>query len=566
MLLPPSISDHLAQNCSQLLLERIRCNNPSKSPNFQPGKFILHLPLISLRSSSQNPTFAVASKLASSLNLPLITVFCICCPSTLTSSFLTPRRLALTLEAISSSSLSYEDHGSKTYILCSGVNSSLPYGSQVGSILNLLFKSSICVTDEPFVDPYVDFVNRLERGSNVPILRVDGSTIVPPNSILKHTNDKVGKAWQWQEKTKKFREERVAAAVRGDFDGVKVEGEEEFEIQLPPMWMEERGVIVMTGEDLRNVKPTIKAYVTQQVRTNLNCTSPPVAPQTNGTTSAGLARWRSFVSSSSSGLKSYAKNRNDPTRPHTVSRMSCYLNLGITPIFTCVHDVLLHKNAKMADEILKFREHSYAYCFQNPSHVLSPSLPPFAVRYFGDRLSHSARNRVRVEAPAGGQDQAGSGSPPSSSSDILSNLSSKLSTSSSSCPTWNAMQSYLVETGELHNNVRMTWGKQAVSWLTRDLTIEESLRVMTMLNDKYALDGFSPPSYLGILWCFGVGDKPGRDGGVAEKRSGSYKVGPAGFDVAKKRLVEGNEGGGGGKRQTVTEFFKPQKKMKAIIG
>ena len=59
--------------------------------------------------------------------------------------------------------------------------------------------------------------------------------------------------------------------------------------------------------------------------------------------------------------------------------------------------------------------------------------------------------------------------------------------------------------GELHNNVRMTWGKAILGW-TR--TAEEALARMVDLNHRYALDGRDPASYGGILWCLGQFDRP----------------------------------------------------------
>ena len=60
-------------------------------------------------------------------------------------------------------------------------------------------------------------------------------------------------------------------------------------------------------------------------------------------------------------------------------------------------------------------------------------------------------------------------------------------------PLWNAMQMALVKTGELHNNLRMTWGKAIHHW---SASPEEALERLEHLNNKYALDGSAPPSYV----------------------------------------------------------------------
>lgn len=52
--------------------------------------------------------------------------------------------------------------------------------------------------------------------------------------------------------------------------------------------------------------------------------------------------------------------------------------------------------------------------------------------------------------------------------------------------------------GELHNNVRMTWGKALLPW-TKDpaAAYEAALH----LNHRFALDGCDPCSYGGVGWC-----------------------------------------------------------------
>ena len=62
---------------------------------------------------------------------------------------------------------------------------------------------------------------------------------------------------------------------------------------------------------------------------------------------------------------------------------------------------------------------------------------------------------------------------------------------------WDAAQTQLVVTGELHNNVRMTWGKAFLSWSPSP---EEALARALHNNHKFALDGCDPCSYGGILW------------------------------------------------------------------
>lgn len=72
-------------------------------------------------------------------------------------------------------------------------------------------------------------------------------------------------------------------------------------------------------------------------------------------------------------------------------------------------------------------------------------------------------------------------------------------------PLWNAAQRELTATGTIHNYLRMLWGKKVIEW---SRSPDEAYRTLVHLNNKYALDGRDPNSWTGILWCFGLFDRP----------------------------------------------------------
>lgn len=72
-------------------------------------------------------------------------------------------------------------------------------------------------------------------------------------------------------------------------------------------------------------------------------------------------------------------------------------------------------------------------------------------------------------------------------------------------PLWNAAQRELVATGRIHNYLRMLWGKKVLELSPTPL---HAYRVLEHLNNKYAIDGRDPNSYSGVLWCFGLFDRP----------------------------------------------------------
>lgn len=72
-------------------------------------------------------------------------------------------------------------------------------------------------------------------------------------------------------------------------------------------------------------------------------------------------------------------------------------------------------------------------------------------------------------------------------------------------PIWNAAQNELRITGRMHNYMRMLWGKKVIEWSP---TYEEAFELLEDMNNLYAYDGRNPNSYTGILWCFGMFDRP----------------------------------------------------------
>jgi deoxyribodipyrimidine photo-lyase len=61
----------------------------------------------------------------------------------------------------------------------------------------------------------------------------------------------------------------------------------------------------------------------------------------------------------------------------------------------------------------------------------------------------------------------------------------------------------------------MLWGKKVMEW---SRTPEEAYATLVHLNNRYALDGRDPNSWTGILWCFGLFDRPW----APERRSSAW--------------------------------------------
>lgn len=193
----------------------------------------------------------------------------------------------------------------------------------------------------------------------------------------------------------------------------------------------------------------------------------------------GRKRLKKFVKDI---LENYDESRNRP-EIDGCSRLSSYLHFGfLSPleIAFAVSDADAPPAAKDAylEELIVRRELSYNFTRFNENYDSLAGLPEWVHKTMRE---HAADKREIVYT--------------------LEQLEN--------CETydelWNASQREMNVTGEIHNYVRMLWGKNVIAW-TR--SYEEAFTFLEHLNNKYCLDGRNPNSYAGILWCFGKHDRP----------------------------------------------------------
>ena len=194
---------------------------------------------------------------------------------------------------------------------------------------------------------------------------------------------------------------------------------------------------------------------------------------------AARARLAAFVDD---GLQDYADRRRNPSDDGGSSRLSPYLHHGMISPLEVVRAVRAGSSESASEaflnEMLTWRELSLNFCLRNPHHATLAALPDWVQR---SMRAHAADTREVTYTL-----------------DVLER-------GATHDPVWNAGQRELVETGQMHNVVRMLWGKAVLTW-TR--TYDEALASLLHLNNKYALDGRDPNSYAGIQWCFGKFDRP----------------------------------------------------------
>ncbi len=319
-----------------------------------------------------------------------------------------------------------------------------------GPLVELIQKADLVITEDFPAPPFPAWVTSVILRTSRPWVLVDSSCIVPIRSIGKG----YARAYHFRNRIGEEAHERA----RRDWPACE---------SLPAAW---NGYVRGEVDWSTPIEQLVAAC-------RIDHSVPPV-PHTRGGATAAEERWDDFVSD---GLRTYDKRRNNPTAENGVSRMSPYLHHGHISPFTVARDAAHQASSgseKFLDELLIWRELAFNLCLHNDDVESVSILPDWARTTL---LEHQPDERPSVYDWE------------------------SLARSETDDPLWNAAQQSLLIHGELHNNVRMTWGKAVLSW-TR--SPQEALAMLIDLNHRYALDGSDPNSYGGILWCLGLLDRP----------------------------------------------------------
>jgi photolyase PhrII len=331
-------------------------------------------------------------------------------------------------------------------------------GQRPSALVELARRAAVVVTERFPAPPLVGWTHGLRSRCEAPVVEIDTACVVPMTATTRAPS----RAFAFRDGTRKAREAALAA------DWPELEASENpgevraFEDTLPFDEVDPR-----TSDLDRCIGACAIDHGVGPV------------PGERGGSAAGYERWRAFVEDG--GLSRYAKMRNDALRRDGVSRMSAYLHYGMVSPFRLAREARAQggKGAeKFLDELLIWRELAYHWCHHLDGDVEGlDALPDWARADLADTAG-DARTTQPDEALERG-----------TTGDAL----------------WDACQRSLRVRGELHNNVRMTWGKALLGW-SRDG--EQALRRLIDLNHRFALDGRDPASYGGLLWCLGLFDRP----------------------------------------------------------
>jgi len=224
--------------------------------------------------------------------------------------------------------------------------------------------------------------------------------------------------------------------------------------------------------------------------------SVPVAKIHGGSKAANI-RWNTFMQKK---LASYPEDRNHPEAEAT-SGLSPYLHFGHISAHEIFHNLTRHegwspdKLAKKSaarregwwgmsepaeaflDQLITWRELGFNCC-THQSYDDYQSLPAWAKATLAKHATDDRPHVYTLEDFASARTH-----------DRL----------------WNAAQRQLASEGQIHNYLRMLWGKKILQWTPSP---REALDIMIELNNRYALDGQDPNSYSGISWTLGRYDRP----------------------------------------------------------
>lgn len=324
-------------------------------------------------------------------------------------------------------------------------------------VLKQFSQTASCIVTDMFpLPPWTEWLQTISASSKGPVFDVDCHCVVPMPMFGKS----VDRPYKYRDATKKLRKKRLQASWPVlDVQAEQYAGELPFE----PV-------------DIANrvIDPNERIALLQEC--NIDPTVLPIW-EVRGGEKAALQKWQKFFDK---GLNGYARRRNNAADSTGVSRLSHAFHYGFLSPMRVAREAAAvgTKSAdKYLDELLVFREHAWHHIYAVPEPYAPSNLPDWAKQSWRDT---SDDPRPVLLTPR------------------------QLEYAASPFELWNLCQQSLVRHGELHNNLRMTWGKAFPLWTQH---LESSLEQSQMLNDKYALDGRDPSSVVGIQWCHGLFDR-----------------------------------------------------------
>ena len=433
MSIPPSelLSDGLRERTVALNGQRYR----------EDGEFVLYWMRTSVRGH-ENPALDAAIELSDSLGAPLFVYHAL----SERYPYASDRHHRFILEGARDVQAEFAVRG-----IAYAFHLERP-GHRGDHLLTLAHRAAAVVTESFPWTPIRRWTRRVAEAAEVGMIGVDAACLVPMKQVPAKAR---GRAFAFRKATAARREQALAAR--------SVDPVPQIPSALPALPFEP---VDLQTADLAELVAACE----------IDHLIGPV-PHTVGGSRAGYARWAAFRDS---GLHGYHARRNDAL-DDGVSRLSPYLHYGHVSPFRIAREAATAGGRgaeKFLDELLIWREMSWAWAFHAKVHDSLDALPDWARETLDD---HAGDPRPVLHDWA------------------------TLARGATGDALWDAAQRSLLVHGELHNNVRMTWGKMLPLWTPDAGT---ALARLIDLNHRYALDGRDPNSYGGLLWCLGGFDRP----------------------------------------------------------
>ena len=323
--------------------------------------------------------------------------------------------------------------------------------SPKNTVAELAKKAALIVTDDfpCFIIP--EHNRRIAERAQIPVYAVDSNGIIP---LAKFDKEEYA-AYTIRPKIKRL----LPDYLKFEKDEKVIVRAANFEVDCPDTRVENIPDLVKKCAIDHTVRPS---------------------PIYHGGSANGRQRLRHFIKNI---LPTYANTRNEASIDGS-SRLSAYLHFGFLSVQEIVDAVNEAEDAPpeskeaFLEELIVRRELSYNFTRFNPNYDSLKSLPPWVQETMRKHHDDKRETIYSIE---------------------------QLENFQTGDEIWNASQRELVLTGEIHNYVRMLWGKNVIGWTK---SYEEAFAILEDFNNKYALDGRNPNSYAGILWCFGKHDRP----------------------------------------------------------
>ncbi|QJW97625.1 deoxyribodipyrimidine photo-lyase [Frigoriglobus tundricola] len=377
-------------------------------------------------------------------------------------------------------------------------------------LVKRLAADAVCVVTDDYPAYIVPAHNRALAALDVPVVAVDANSVVPlarlgaPVAAAAHLRPRIHKQFAEAWGHRAAHEPDVPKVAKGRLD--------------PPF-------------ELWDAKQSVAEFVATLPFPH---DVPPV-PGAEGGAVAGRAALDAFVSHK---LRRYADGRNEPNDPaaNAASGLSPYLHYGHLAIEEVVGAVLGDKwtakeiNPKtrnkddffcrdanvnsFLDEAITWRDVGYHWHYARNAGLEARGGEAQNVSWATSRAGVPQFNFESLDFSPGGAGTLDVVLPDWARATLRKHATDprehlyeleEFEAAATHDELWNAAQRELVATGRIHNYLRMLWGKKVLEWSE---TPAAAYRILEHLNNKYAIDGRDPNSYTGILWCFGLFDRP----------------------------------------------------------